>query len=144
MAWKLYEDSACTVEFGGTLTTIHKTDLSDNPQDFVFYFAEVDEDPGDNQVYEKVESTAPGTNYITLSIVDSSVGSGHEASEITLAKTAADLDTNVAGAALDLGQDDASIGVIRLLSGASAAEEIHVRIENAVTSVGSSTELSVQ
>lgn len=59
MAWKLYTDSACTTEFSGTLTLVHKTDLSDNPQDTPLWFAEVDEDPGDNQILEKVESTAP-------------------------------------------------------------------------------------
>ncbi len=144
MAWKLYTDSACTTEFSGTLTLIHKTDLSDNPQDTLLYFAEVDEDPGDNQILEKVESTAPGTNYITLSITDANVGAGHEAGEITLAKTAGALDTNTAGGSLDMGQDDASIGVIRILSGVSSAEPVHIRVENAVTTPGTSTELSVE
>ncbi|SDO73023.1 hypothetical protein SAMN04487957_110149 [Halomonas shengliensis] len=140
--WKLYTDAALTTEFNGTLTTVHKTDFSDNPQDFVLYFGNVAGDPGDNQVLELVESTAPGTNYLALSIVDASPGSGHEASEITLAKTAAGLDTATAGASLDLGEDDASIGVIRLLSGVSAAQEVHIRIENAVGQEGTSTELS--
>lgn len=144
MAWKLYTDADCTTEFSGTLTLVHKTDLSDNPQDNLLYYANVDDDPGDNQILEKVEATAPGTNTIPLSIVDAAVGSGHEASEITLAKTAAALDTNTAGASLALGQDDAAIGVIRLLSGVSAAQPVHVRVENAVTSPGSSTELSVE
>ncbi len=144
MAWKLYTDSACTSEFSGTLTLVHKTDLSDNPQDSVLYFAEVDEDPGDNQILEKVESTNPGANTIDLAIVDASVGSGHEAAEITLAKTAGALDTNTAGASLPLGQDDASIGVIRLRSGVSMAQPVHIRVENAVTTPGTSTELSVE
>ncbi|MDI5890593.1 hypothetical protein [Halomonas rhizosphaerae] len=140
--WKLFTDAACTEEFGGTLTTVHKTNFSDNPQDFVLYFANVAGDPGDNQVLELVEATQPGTNYLTMSIVDANVGSGHEADEITLATTAAGLDTAIAGASLDLGQDDDSIGVIRLLSGVSAAQEIHVRVENAVPNEGTSTELS--
>lgn len=141
--WKLYEDAALTTEFSGTLTLIHRTDLSDNPQDNVLYYGNIDEDPGDNQVLEQVEATNPGVNFITLSIVDSSVGSGHEASEITLAKTSGALSTNTAGASLDLGQDDASIGVIRLLSGVSAAQPVHIRVENAVTTPGSSLELTV-
>lgn len=141
--WKLYEDAALTTEFGGTLTLIHRTDLSDNPQDNVLYYGNIDEDPGDNQVLEQVEATNPGVNFITLSIVDSSVGSGHEASEITLAKTSGALATNTAGASLDLGQDDASIGVIRILSGVSAAQPVHIRVENAVTTPGSSLELTV-
>lgn len=142
--WKLYTDSACTTEFSGTLTLVHKTDLSDNPQDNVLYYANVDDDPGDNQVLEKVEATAPGTNTIDLSIVDAATGSGHAASEITLAKTSGDLATNTAGASLPLGQDDASIGVIRLRSGVSAAQPVHIRVENAVTTVGTSTELSIE
>ncbi len=144
MAWKLYTDAACSQEFGGTLTLVHKTDLSDNPQDTQLWYANVDDDPGDNQILEKVEATAPGTNPITLSIVDTTPGSGHEATEITLAKTAAGLGTATAGASLDLGQDDASIGVVRILSGASAAEEVNIRVENAVTTPGSSTELSIE
>lgn len=142
--WKLYEDAACTVEFGGTLSLVHRTDLSDNPQDDVLYYANVDEDTGDNQILEQVEATNPGVNFITLSIVDANVGSGHEAAEITLAKTAGALATNTAGASLDLGQDDASIGVIRLLSGVSAAQPVHIRVENAVTTPGSSMELTVE
>ncbi len=144
MAWKLYTDSACTSEFGGTLSFVHRTDLSDNPSDSVLYFAEVDEDPGDNQILEKVESSNPGINYITVAIVDAAPGSGHEADEISLAKTSAGLDTAIAGASLDLGQDDAGIGVIRLLSGVSKAQPIHIRVSNAVTTPGTSTELSVE
>ncbi|APC45945.1 hypothetical protein QHH_33 [Halomonas phage QHHSV-1] len=144
MAWKLYTDAACTEEFPGTLSFVHRTDLSDNPSDSVLWFAEVDEDPGDNQILEKVESTLPGTNYITFAIVDAAVGSGHEADEITLAKTSAGLDTAVAGASLDLGQDDDGIGVIRLLSGVSKAQPIHIRVSNAVTTPGTSNELTSQ
>lgn len=142
--WKLYNDSALTDEFSGTLTLVHRTDLSDNPQDFQLFYGNIDEDPGDNQILEKVEATNPGVNFITLSIVDSAVGSGHEAAEITLAKTSGALATNTAGASLDLGQDDASIGVIRLLSGVSAAEPVHIRVENAVTTPSTSLELTIE
>lgn len=146
--WKLFTEidgvngATQTTEFNGTLTTVHKTDFSDNPQDFVLYFANLAGDPGDNQVLELVEATQPGTNYLTLAITDAAPSSGHEPSEITLATTAAGLDTATAGASLDLGQDDGGIGVIRLLSGASAAQEVHVRLENAVAQEGASTELA--
>jgi len=63
------------------------------------------------------------------------VGSGHEASEVTLGLTSAALDTNTAGASLELGAT--------LLSGVSEAVAVHVRVENAVTSVGTSTELQL-
>lgn len=133
--WKLYEDAACTVEFSGTWTLIHATDLSDNPQDDVLYYANVDDDPGDNQILQKQAQSNPGVDDLLLSIQDANVGSGHEASEITLAQTAGALDTNTAGASLSLGPT--------ILSGVSAAEPIHIRVENAVTTVGNSTELSV-
>ncbi|SDF70007.1 hypothetical protein SAMN05216571_101272 [Onishia taeanensis] len=133
--WKLYTDAACTNEFGGTLQLVHRTDLSDNPQDKLLYYANIDDDPGDNGVIQKQAESNPGTDNITLAIADTDVGSGHEASEITLATSAADLDTNTSGASLSLGT--------QLLSGVSNKQEIHIRVENAVTTVGTSTELSV-
>lgn len=133
--WKWYTDPTLQTEFGGTLTPVHRADFSDNPQDYVLYYGNIDDDPGDNQVQRKREATNPGTNQIALSIVDANVGSGHEADEISLAMTAAGLDTAVAGASLDLGTE--------LLSGVSQAVEVHVRIENAVSNVGTSTELSI-
>lgn len=136
MAWKWYTDAACTNEFGGTLQFVHLADLSDNPQDEVLYYANVDEDPGDNQVYQQEALSAPGTDQIAVSIVDADVGAGHEADEVTLALSAGDLDTNTAGASLELGTT--------LLSGVSEAVAVHVRVENAVTGPGTSTELSLQ
>ena len=135
MAWKLYTDSACTTEFSGTLQLVHRTDLTDNPQDTQLWYAEVEDDTGDNQVYQQQAESDPGVDPVVLSIVDAAVGSGHEASEITLATTSGALGTNTAGASLDLGAT--------LLSGVSAAQPIHIRVENAVTTVGTSTELSV-
>lgn len=134
MPWQMYEDAACTQVFSGTLSLIHRTDLSDNPQDTVLYYANVDDDPGDNQVYKKEAQSNPGTDNLLLTIADADVGNGHEASEITLARTAVDLDTNTAGTSLSLGT--------QILSGVSAAEPIHIRVENAVTTVSNSTELS--
>jgi len=133
--WKLYTDAACTNEFSGTLQLIHRTDLSDNPQDNVFYYANIDEDPADNGVYQKQAASNPGTDPLLLSVVDATVGAGHEASEVTLATTAAGLDTATAGAALDLGTT--------LTSGLSGAQPVHIRVENAVTTISNSTELSV-
>lgn len=138
--WKLYTEingvdgASQTTEFGGTLQLVHKDDLSDNPQDTLLYFANIDDDPGDNGVIKMEAYSNPGTDDLVISIADASVGSGHEADEITLATTAAALDTNTAGASLSLGT--------QLLSGVSNRQEIHIRVENAVTSVGNSTELS--
>ena len=133
--WKLYTDSACTTEFANPLQLVHRTDLSDNPQDTLLYYANIDDDTGDNGTIQKQAESNPGTDDIVLSIVDASVGSGHEADEITLATTAAALDTNTAGASLSLGT--------QLVSGVTNKQEIHIRVENAVTTAGSSTELSV-
>lgn len=38
LTFKLYTDAGLTTLFGGIKSLIHKTDLSDNPQDFVLYF----------------------------------------------------------------------------------------------------------
>ena len=141
MAWKWYTEingfdgGTTTTEFGGTLNYIHRTDLTDNPQDTVLYFAEIEQDTGDNQVYKLEAESNPGTDQITISIDDSDVGNGHEADEITLALTSGDLATNTAGASLDLGSE--------LLSGVSEAVAVHIRVENAVTVTGNSTELSL-
>lgn len=135
MAWKLYEDAACTIEFGGTLNITHRQNLSDNPQDFVFYFAEIDEDPLDSGSLKLQDQTDPGVNQIQMYIEDSSPGSGHEATEITLALTSGALGTNTAGDPLDVG--------LELLSGVSNAQPINIRVVNAVTTLGRSTELSI-
>lgn len=135
MAWKLYSDTALTTPITSQLV-IHQTDLSDNPQDFVFYYGNREDDPGDNQILQQQEATAPGTNQIAVSIVDATPGAGHEATEITLASTAGALATNTAGGSLNLGTT--------LQSGVTGAVPIHVRVANAVTSVGLDTELSLQ
>ena len=135
MAWKWYTDAACTQLFSGTLSYIHRTDLTDNPQDDVLYYAEVEQDTGDNGIYKLEAESNPGTDNITVSPQDANVGSGHEATEITLALTAGALATNTAGAALSLGT--------QLTSGVTNAQPVHVRVENAVTTTGNSTELSL-
>lgn len=74
LTFKLYNDSALTSEFNGTLQLTHETDLSDNPQDFVLYFGSTNDErqlqansnPGvdnieitpTNQLAEWVASTA--------------------------------------------------------------------------------------
>jgi len=135
MAWKLYTDAACTAAFSGTLALEHYNDLSDNPQDTLLYYAEVEDDTGDAGAYKQEAQSNPGVDDIVLSAVDANVGSGHEASEITLAATAGALATNTAGADLILGT--------QLLSGVSNRQEAHVRVENAVVVLLNSTELSV-
>lgn len=140
--WKWYtsidgvDGETQTVEFGGTLSYVHESDLSDNPQDRVLYYANLDDDPGDNGVQQQEAYSNPGTDDIVLSIVDSAPSSGHAADEVTLALNAGDLGTNTAGASLVLGTT--------LVSGVSGRVTVHVRVENAVTAVGDSTELELQ
>ncbi|MCK2183498.1 hypothetical protein [Halomonas getboli] len=141
--WKWYTDAACTQEFGGTLNFVHESDLSDNPQDRVLYYANVDDDPGDNGVQIQQAASNPGTDAILVSVVDDAPSSGHAADEVTLALTAGELDTNTAAASLTISETDSTNGE-HLLSGISGAVAVHVRVENAVTAVVDSTELSLQ
>lgn len=133
MAWKLYTDAACTVPFGGTLSFVHKSDFSDNPQDRVLYYAEVELDPVDNGSYKMQVS---GGGNIELSLVDANVGDGHETTEFKLATSSAGLDSAVAGASLSLGSS--------ITSGVSGRVEIHIRVTNAVTTPGIATEITLQ
>ena len=135
MAWKLYTDAACTTPFGGTQLVNSKQNLTDNPQDFTYYYANVDDDPMDSGSIKLEEQTDPGVNQIQLYVEDASPGSVHEATEITLALSSGDLGVNTPGDPLNLGT--------QLLSGASNALPVYVRVVNAVTTLGRSTELSI-
>lgn len=56
----LYNDTGLTSLFGGTLSVVNKTDLSDNPQDFVLYL-------GSATSARKLQATSnPGVDNITL------------------------------------------------------------------------------
>lgn len=134
--WKLYNDSACTDPFSGVLQINSKTNLTDNPQDFTLYFANIDDDPLDAGSVKLQAQSAPGTDPVQIYIVDSSPGSGHEAGDITLALTPGDLAVNTPGAPLNLG--------VTLTSGVSNALPIYIRAVNTVTTVSSSTELSIR
>lgn len=60
LTFKLYTDSGLTSLFGGTYELTHKSDFSDNPQDFTLYF-------GSNTANRQLEATAnPGVAQITL------------------------------------------------------------------------------
>jgi hypothetical protein len=61
----LATNAELTTEFSGTLNLTHKTDLSDNPQDFTLYF-------GSLSTVDRVLQAAsnPGVDNIVISIVD--------------------------------------------------------------------------
>lgn len=143
MPWKWYSDAACTQELTTPLQFVHLADLSDNPQDTIVYYGEVEEDVGDNGVLVQQAYSNPGVDPIVVSIIDTAPSTGHPASEITLALSAAALATNTAGASLTISQNDATYGEC-LFSGVSNAVAVHVRVENTVTSPDDSTELELE
>lgn len=64
LSFKLYTDSGLTTPFGGTEQLTHHTDLSDNPQDFTYYFGSTDST-------KKLQANSnPGTDDITLTPTD--------------------------------------------------------------------------
>ena len=182
LGFKLYEDEDLTVLFSGTLSTVHETDLSDNPQDFVLYYGDPIEtpatqlravsNPGTDQITltptdilpewtaataytlgQAVQPTTPntfwyevttaGTSHASVeptwptagigsTVVDGTIiwtlkGLKHPTTEIKLALTSGGLAGATGGAALNIGAT--------LLSGASNATEINIRIANSVQTV---------
>ena len=63
-SFSLWNDTLLTDEFNGTLTLVHQTDLSDNPQDFVLYLGSV---LTDRQLQA---ASSPGVASITLTPTD--------------------------------------------------------------------------
>ncbi len=63
-SFNLWNDAALTSEFSGTLTLVHQTDLSDNPQDFTLYFGSVLEER------QLQAASSPGVASITLTPTD--------------------------------------------------------------------------
>lgn len=63
-SFALWNDTALTDEFNGTLTLVHETDLSDNPQDTVLYLGSV---LTDRQLQA---ASNPGVANITLTPTD--------------------------------------------------------------------------
>ena len=72
-----------------------------------------------------------GSTVVDDAITWELVAAAHQDSEITLALTAGALDTNTPGAALSLGTS--------ISSGTANAVTLHIRIENAVTTVSNNT-----
>lgn len=60
LTFKLYTDAGLTAEYNGLSQLVHETDLSDNPQDFIFYL-------GSNTAGRILEANSnPGVDDITL------------------------------------------------------------------------------
>lgn len=183
LTFKLYSDSDLTIPSTNTLSLIHNSDLSDNPQDFVFYFGsttanrklQTKNNPGTDDITitpveilkswsagldvtvgdiivptsandndRKYRCTAAGKTSTTepsWTTVSSNVyndgsdvkweyaGVAHQKSEIKLASTNAGLASATAGAPLSLGTE--------ILAAKANAKQIHIRITNTVTEIGS-------
>ena len=129
LTFKLYNDSALTSEFSGTLSTTHNTTGSTGRVDNRLYL-------GSTASSKTLEADSdPGVDQIVLSVSDSSIGAGHEAGEVKLALSQAGLDGATSGASLNLGL---SVG-----SGVPNALPVWVGVEAAYLTVGVSTELSL-
>ena len=63
-SFSLWNDTGLTSEFNGTLTLVHQTDLSDNPQDFILYMGSVLEER------QLQAASSPGVASITLTPTD--------------------------------------------------------------------------
>lgn len=110
------------------LAVAQATDGSTPAADRVFYI-------GSTTANKKIQAeSAPGVDQITLSLADTGVGTGVEATHVKLAATAAGLATAVAGAALDLGT--------QILSGVANAQPVHVRIDTPALTSGVYADLS--
>jgi hypothetical protein len=89
--------------------------------------------PADGKKFQA--ASAPGTDAITVSIADSASGSGLLPAYVTLATSAAGLDTATPGAALSLGA--------QRLSGVANAVAIHVRVDTPALTAGTYADLSL-
>lgn len=125
--FKFFTDSGLTTPFSSPLQVSHNSDFSDNPQDFQLFLGSV-------TAGVKIEADSnPGIDNMTLSVTDTTPASGHEVAEIKLATTQGGLAGATPGAAL-------TIGTV-VLSESAGAFEFWIRVTNAVSTVGVSTEL---
>lgn len=64
LSFKVFLDAALSIPFGGTLQILHRTSLSDNPQDFQFWLGSL------NTLNQLQASSNPGVDQITLTPTD--------------------------------------------------------------------------
>lgn len=129
LTFKLYNDSALTSVFTGTLQTTHNVTGSTGRVDSVLYL-------GSTAAGKTLQADSnPGVDQIVLSVADSAPASGHEVGEVKLALSQAGLNSATGGAALNLG--------LSITSGTANKLPIWIGVEAAYLTVGVSTELSV-
>lgn len=124
-----FTDTALTTAAPTPIQFAHNSDFSDNPQDLQLFLGST----GSNL---KIEADSnPGVDNIVISVADTSPASGHETTEIKLATTQGGLAGATPGASLTVGTS--------VLSGTANDFEFWIRVTNAVSTVGVSTELSI-
>jgi len=129
MAFAFYTDNGLINELIGNMLFTEPADHSSVPADQILYLGSTDAD-------RKIEyDLDPGVGQITIIPTDDDEGNNHEKEEITLALNSEDLETNTAGASLDVG--------VEVLSGVGNQVAIYVRVRDATATVGTSTELSL-
>lgn len=129
LTFKIYTNAALTVEFTGNLVATQNVDGSTGRQDSQVWL-------GSTAAGKVLQADSdPGVDQITVGIVDAAPGSGHPASDVTLALTQGGLDTAVPGDPLDLG--------VEIQSGVGNAVSFWIGIEDSTGVIGTSTELQV-
>lgn len=124
-----FTDTGLTSAAPSPLQFSHNSDFSDNPQDLQLFL-------GSASASLKIEANSnPGVDNITISVNDSDPGNNHEDTEIKLATTQGGLAAATPGASLTVGTS--------VLSGAANDFEFWMRVTNAVATVGTITELSI-
>ena len=127
--FKIYNDANLTSEFTGFLTASQNVDGSTGMSTFQKWIGSV----ASGKTLQA--ESDPGVDQITLSIVDGSPGSGHPASDISLALTEVGLAGATPGASLNLGTS--------ISSGVGNAVAFWIGMEDSTHVVGTSTELTV-
>lgn len=123
----VFTDAALTTAFNDS-TPLSIEASSGNSADSVVYVGLTD-------TGRKIQAQSdPGVDPITVTIADSSAGSGVATTDIKLATSSAGLDSATAGAALSLGT--------AINGGAANRAEVHIRWTND-SQVGTSTEISL-
>lgn len=124
-----FTDSALTSAAPTPIQFSHNSDFSDNPQDLQLFLGSLGSSV-------KIEANSnPGVDNITISVNDTSPASNHETTEIKLATTQGGLAAATPGASLTVGTS--------VLSGTANKFEFWVRVTNAVSTIGTITELSI-
>jgi len=130
MAFAFYTDSGLVNELVSNLIFTQPSDHSSLPGDQIIYLGsnDTDREIGADNDY--------GVDQIVVTPTDGDPGNNHEKEEITLSLDAAGLDVNVAGDPLNLG--------LTISSGVGFQVAVHIRVRDATSAIGVSTELSLQ